>query len=445
MPFAQGALPTGRAEEYSSIEVTSAMRLHRIVPAASRAAGFAVLLAALALATGCSSNHLPTPPPQTPLSSLVIAPTFDTLAVGGTRAFTVTAHDTAGALVSGPSVDWSSSNTGVITVSRSGVATAVGEGSAWVRAASGGKADSAIVSVFTQAGWYTQTSNTSHNLNDVTFASDGRTGVAVGALGTIVRTSDAGVTWATVTSGTSFNLNGVAYSSGANVWAVGANGTLLHSTSGGASWFTMTGLGTVSDLHDILFRQTLFGCAVGAGGTVLITRNGGVSWTRSNPTVAQLNAVAFSDSVDGWAFAETGLILGTHDGGRSWYIVQPAVTANALRGGWRLSNVAATAVGVQGTAPFTSETVDSLQWSNGNLGAANDLSAIQFVDNLTGYIVGSNGSGVILKTVNGGALWSPQVSNSAQPLNGVWFVDGQRGWAVGNAGRIVHTSRGGNL
>jgi photosystem II stability/assembly factor-like uncharacterized protein len=36
------------------------------------------------------------------------------------------------------------------------------------------------------------------------------------------------------------------------------------------------------------------------------------------------------------------------------------------------------------------------------------------------------------------------VANSTQPLSGVFFLDAQRGWAVGAAGRIVHTSHGGN-
>ena len=180
-----------------------------------------------------------------------------------------------------------------------------------------------------------------------------------------------------------------------------------------------------------------------ANGVILRTGDGGATWARLNPTAQQLNSVSFSDTTNGWAVGEGGVIVGTHDGGLSWYVVQPAVTAQAIKSVWRNSNTLAWAGGSQGVNPFTSATPDSLQWNLGNVGATNQVLGLVMVDDLTGYAVGTNGQGLILKTENGGGVWSPQVANSAQQLNDVWFVDSLRGWAVGAAGRIVHTSKGG--
>jgi len=158
-----------------------------------------------------------------------------------------------------------------------------------------------------------------------------------------------------------------------------------------------------------------------------------------------LNGVAFPDTLNGWAVGGNGTILGTHDGGRSWYVVQPSVTGLTLESVWRRSNTLAWGAGNAGARVSTAATADSLAWSASTYGASNDMAGLMFVDDATGYAVGSNGGGVVFKTLNGGASWTPQLANSAQALNDVFFVDGLRGWAVGDAGRIVHTSKGGNL
>jgi photosystem II stability/assembly factor-like uncharacterized protein len=72
------------------------------------------------------------------------------------------------------------------------------------------------------------------------------------------------------------------------------------------------------------------------------------------------------------------------------------------------------------------------------------MESVQIVDPRVAYAVGANGPGLVLKSFDGGITWSPQVSNTAQRLKDVWFVDERRGWAVGAAGRILHTSNGGN-
>lgn len=402
-----------------------------------------LVLSCTAMFTGCNCGTRTVAPPLPPLSAVTLTPVTDTLVVGQARQFLATALDTDSVAVAGAGFAWSTGDAGVCTVNNTGLVTAVGEGVTTVIAEAGGFADTAIVAVYVQAGWYTQTSSTANDLHGVFFQADGRNGCAVGDAGTVVTTSNAGATWSVRPGGTTFALNDVWFTTAQTGFAVGAGGTVMRTRNGGASWSRLLTVPSTDNLQGVCFADTAHGWVVGSSGAILRTANGGASWTKTNPTAQQLNSVSFADTSNGWAVGEGGVIVGTHDGGRSWYIVQPSVTGLALRGVWRRSNTLAWAGGLQGAAPRTSATVDSLQWTLGSFGAANQVEGVQFVNDLTGYAVGLNGAGLVLKSLDGGGTWTPQTSNSTQGLEDVWFVDALRGWAVGAAGRIVHTSRGG--
>lgn len=405
----------------------------------------AILIASLCAASfsGCNCGSRVLAPPLPPLSAVVLTPSTDTLVVGGIRQFVATAFDTNSVAVSGAAFDWTSGDPNVFTVSASGLVTAAGEGVATLIAAAGGKADTAVIAVIVQTAWYVQASGTGNDLRGVYFLPDGRNGWAVGDAGTIVRTTNAGASWLVRPSGTAFNLNDVWFTTAQTGFAVGHGGTVMRTRDGGTSWTRMLNVAASENLFGVCFADTSHGWAVGANGAILRTADGGQSWSKRNPTAQQLNSVSFSDTTDGWAVGEGGVIVGTHDGGVSWYVVQPSVTALALRDVWRSSATRALAMGAQGVNPFTTATLDSLQWNLGSLGASNEMRGVHIVSPLVGYAVGSNGPGLVLKTDDGATTWTPQVSNSAQTLNAVWFVDELRGWAVGTAGRIIHTSKGG--
>ena len=395
--------------------------------------------------TGCNCGSTKVvAPPLPPLSAVVVTPPTDTLVVGDVRQFVASALDTNNVAVAGVAFDWTSRDPNVFTVSGNGLVTAVGEGVATLVAAAGGKADSAVVAVIVQHGWYAQASSTTNDLHGVCFLRDGRSGWAVGNAGTIVHTSTAGASWEVQPSGTAFSLNATWFTTDVTGFAVGNGGTVMRTRNAGTSWTRLASVTASDNLFGVCFADTAHGWAVGANGTILRTADAGQSWTRANPTAAQLNGVSFSDTTDGWAVGESGVIVGTHDGGRSWYVVQPSVTALALRGVSRVSATRAVAVGAQGVNPFTASTADSLQWNLGSLGAGNDMRAVQIVDPVIAYAVGTNGPGLVLKSFDGGTSWSGQISNTAQALNAVWFVDELRGWAVGAGGRILHTSKGGD-
>lgn len=417
-------------------------RPYRDVLRAAFAPAFAALLSA---AAGCSSSTTAPPPPLPPISRVDLQPAADSLTVGDSFFFVPTAYDTNDVALAGIKFTWTSTVPGVVSVASNGAATAIGEGSTLVIASVGGQSDtSAIYVAGQQAGWYTQTSSTARNLYGVWFQPDGRTGFAVGALGTIVATGDAGAHWTSITSGTPNDLNSVFFTSTSVGWAVGDAGVVLKTTDGGERWSRMLNVFASEHLMCVRFVDANHGWIVGSNGVVIRTNDGGGSWTRIHPSAVTLNSVAFSDTTNGWAVGGSGIILGTHDGGRTWYLVQPAVTGLALNAAWRASNEVAWVVGAAGAKLTTAATADSFAWNVGTFGASNEMRGLVFVDDLTGYSVGANGGGVVFRTLDGGANWTQQLANSAQALNAVWFVDVMRGWAVGDQGRIVHTSSGGN-
>jgi photosystem II stability/assembly factor-like uncharacterized protein len=410
----------------------------------NRLALVALLMASCAaMFTGCSCGTSTVAPPLPPLSSVQVTPPLDTLVVGAQQQFTAVAFDTNNVAVGGVAFDWTSSDPNVATVSHTGLVHAVGEGVTQVTASAGGHADTTVVAVFFQPGWYTQPSSTTNSLWGVFFLPDGRNGWAVGDAGTIVHTTDAGASWATQVSSTSFSLRAVWFTSAQVGYAAGYGGTVMKTQNGGVSWTRINTLAASENFNDICFADSQHGWVVGANGVIARTEDAGGTWTKRFPTANELQGVSFPDTSNGWAVGQGGVIAGTRDGGRSWYVVQPSVTANALYSVWRRSDKEAWAGGAAGVNPVTVATPDSLQWTLGSFGALNTIHGIMMGSSLVGYAVGTNGQGLILKTVDGAASWGPQVANSAQDLNDVWFVDPLRGWAVGTGGRIVHTAKGG--
>ncbi|TMA23787.1 MAG: hypothetical protein E6J87_24825, partial [Deltaproteobacteria bacterium] len=284
-----------------------------------------IALACAAMFTGCNCGSKTVAPPLPPLSAVVLTPDLDTLAVGAQRQFVAVALDTDSVAVAGAAIDWTSGDPGVISVSSTGLVTAVGEGVTSLIASAGGRADTSLVAVFVQHGWYAQPSGTTNQLNGLFFQADGRSGWAVGDAGTIVHTGDAGTAWSAQTSATSFSLHGVWFTSDVTGFAVGNGGTVMRTRNAGASWTRLLNVNASENLHDVCFADSSHGWVVGTNGAIVRTADGGASWSKQNPTAAQLNSVSFSDTTNGWAVGEGGVIVGTHDGGRSWYVVQPGV------------------------------------------------------------------------------------------------------------------------
>jgi uncharacterized protein YjdB len=84
---------------------------------------------------------------QVSVASVTVSPTTASIQEYATTPLTATVKDASGNVLTGYAVTWSSSNTGIATVSSSGVVTGAGVGSATITATAGGKSGTASVSV----------------------------------------------------------------------------------------------------------------------------------------------------------------------------------------------------------------------------------------------------------------------------------------------------------
>ena len=62
----------------------------------------------------------------------------------------------------------------------------------------------------------------------------------MGDIGTILASTDGGVSWKTQSSGTKAGLSSIQFLDPRQGWAVGDSGTILASTDGGVSWKTQS-------------------------------------------------------------------------------------------------------------------------------------------------------------------------------------------------------------
>jgi hypothetical protein len=145
-------------------------------------------------------------------------------------------------------------------------------------------------------------------LSAVTFVGSA-VGWAVGSVGTIVRTANAGQSWDAQTSGTDKQLTGVDFVDGERGWAVGYDGTILATRDGGASWKAQKS-GVTEHLTDVAFADAEHGWATGQDGLVLATTDGGEEWYRQYSAVGQdLFGIVVIDAEHAWLAGNCGSIL----------------------------------------------------------------------------------------------------------------------------------------
>jgi uncharacterized protein YjdB len=85
-------------------------------------------LVLLAIATACSSDGTPTPPDEPTVTSVDVSPAARTIVVGSTTTLTATPRDADGQPISGETIEWSSGNTAIATVSAAGTVQGVSPG-----------------------------------------------------------------------------------------------------------------------------------------------------------------------------------------------------------------------------------------------------------------------------------------------------------------------------
>lgn len=166
-------------------------------------------------------------------------------------------------------------------------------------------------------GFQSLSSGTTYNLLSI-FFTDLNTGYASGALGTILKTTNAGVNWFPVTNNLTTEAFYSLYFINANTgYASGSNGLMAKTTNAGLNW--TTGYISSNNLYSVYFSDQI-GWTVGYN-SCLKTTNSGLTWfTQSIPfSSANLSAVTFNNN-KGFICVEGSAsnLLTTTNSGANW-------------------------------------------------------------------------------------------------------------------------------
>ena len=301
---------------------------------------------------------------------------------------------------------------------------------------------------FSQSGWTWQNPLPQGNhLNSISFGAPG-IGTAVGSYGTIIRTTDGGVSWKHQTASTPVTLTDVCFIDAMNGITVGRTGIIMRTTDGGEHWFDQTS-GTTRDLRSVCLVDSLFGVAVGELDSLLRTTDGGNTWEkRKVPPPYWRYGVSFADRNTGFVVGMGNTVHKTTDGGESWksIVIVPDYT-------WKTVECIDTNYAVVGGVKRLARTtdggeswriVDSSHW---------DYSSISFFTPTVGMAAGYEGSpgswGWILSTTDGGATWKRFETDSLQGINnpglhGIAMTDQATGYAVGAYGVMFKSTDSGS-
>lgn len=261
------------------------------------------------------------------------------------------------------------------------------------------------------------------------------TGVAVGELGAVIRTTNGGGKWLNVNTPFNKTFRGIGGQSEGRIIAVGDSGIIILSNDYGESWQLIQS-GTNERLWNLQMINNNLGWLVGEGATALKTTDGGFTWL---PQVTPLVGypfydVSFLDSLFGYITAWGGQILRTTDGGLSW-IVRQAGDQYTLGTIKAITKQKAVALGFAGKHVYTSDGGESWQF-RGYLGVT--FRRMAFIDTLKGFAVGYTGS---FETTDGGFTWN--IRFDIKSAKGITFPSTDFGYLVGDGLIIDKTTNSG--
>lgn len=319
-------------------------------------------------------------------------------------------------------------------------------------------------------------------IDDVTFTSLD-TGFIVGrknySKGTIMKTTDAGLTWLEVMGDTAAGeMTSIHFPTPQIGYACGRWGKLHKTTDGGDTWFHLPW--TIStQLLDVFFTSPDTGWI--ATTNLYKTVDGGMTWTYvSNTNSIGARTVAFYNNQEGVIGASNGYTSYTHDGGLSWNTVYTNTTVSfndivildsvsyMMVGGTQLSishnRGLSYTTNMLNPGPYGSVLYCGASYRNevivgGMLGyyaistntavffnphislpANSELHGICFPTPLKGYAVSALLGPALYTTTNGGSTW--QVNNSFGGWS-VHFASPDTGYVVGGTVSIHRTTNAG--
>jgi hypothetical protein len=226
------------------------------------------------------------------------------------------------------------------------------------------------------AKWKLRTNPTVNTLNSV-YCSAYNLCFAVGDNGTILKSTDSGVTWSQLSSGTSRNLKKMACNNGTCIVVGGsgqANSGVVLISYDYMTWSVITSSLATTSLNDITYYNNTY-LAIGNTGTIFTSPNGINNWVAvSSGTTQNLNSIACATSVGCVAVGNGGAIRFSSFGS-TWSSATSGTTNDLLSAAY---NGVFVAVGKGGTLLYS--TLGDSGWTSSTFpttsSATNNLTAV---------------------------------------------------------------------
>ncbi|MDD5382365.1 MAG: YCF48-related protein [Candidatus Margulisbacteria bacterium] len=256
------------------------------------------------------------------------------------------------------------------------------------------------------AGWVSQESSTTQNLNSLSFVTE-FFGFAAGDNGVVLKTLDGGANWAPKVSGTTQNLNDVIFPAAGEGYILGTFGTVRKSTNNGEVFSAFITLPTADATAE--FKKGSFAGAIrclaaskgaSADSFLLISYDSGSTWGSAYLTNLNVEGTFTLATGEPWVWGK--------DFSNNQYQIRRGAT---------------------------------VVWT----GAGSLVRDLKMVDSNVGYAVGDGG--LVLKTTSGGGTsgsWSTVSFPLTNNLKRVFFISQNFGWVVGENGLVAVTSDGGD-
>lgn len=282
------------------------------------------------------------------------------------------------------------------------------------------------------------TTTTSNQLNSICFATND-TVWAVGTNGTILKSTDAGVTWSKLPKNSFYEYNSVWFTSKDTGYIAGDGsnyGVMLKTVDGGQNWVTQFyGNLTYNMSFSLWFNNKNEGF-VGQSSRVAKTTDGGTTWAVKTCGTGVITDLHFVNKDTGFA-VNGNYIYKTQNGGNTWSQVfnNSTINFNAIS----FPNKDTGYVGSLGGEIYRT-TNGGATWAM-LMDVNKAIRDIDFISKDTGYISTSGGSGYgyVMKTYDKGTTWT----------GNLFYINNQdldlRSMAVNKNGRWLAVSKYGDI
>lgn len=254
-----------------------------------------------------------------------------------------------------------------------------------------------VILLFTNDGgevWESKSAPFFNNISGIDFINENY-GMIAGD-NSIFYTSDGCNTWNQGNTNSTTYFTDVKIINNNRAFISGGQGTLLKSSDGGITW-TFINSGTTGTLERIIFKDSLNGLIIVNGGPSLLTVNGGESWNIINYNFGQLRDGTFFGNNNIALSGSNGKIYLSNDAGQTWIVKIVAASGTYISGLFFKDSMNGLAVGEKGLILYTTDGGDT--WIQQFSPTLIDFYGIKYSENKNVVVIGKEG--VILGSKKG--------------------------------------------